>query len=79
MSGLGFSKVNGSGVLQKEIGNIAVPPDSVTVTRTKKDRKNSKRKSTFHLHLFTPYHLRVSLPTKCTLEQRRCRRRRRLR
>jgi hypothetical protein len=50
LSGLGFSKANGSGVLRKEIGNIAVSPEAVTVTRTKKDRKSSKRKSTFHLH-----------------------------
>jgi hypothetical protein len=72
LSGLGFSKANGSGVLRKEIGNIAVPPEAVTATRTKKDRKSSKGKSTFYLYLFTPYHLPVSLPpTKCTLEQRR--------
>jgi hypothetical protein len=72
LNGLGFSKANGSGVLRKEIGNIAVPPEAVTLTRTKKDRKSSKRKSTFHLHLFAPYHLPVPLPpTKCTLEQRR--------
>jgi len=72
LSGLGFSKANGSGALRKEIGNIAVPPEAMTVTRTKKDRKNSKRKSTLHLRLFTPYHLPISLPpTKCTLEQRR--------
>lgn len=42
LSGLGFSKANGSGVLRKEIGNIAVPPEAVTMTRTKKDRKSSK-------------------------------------
>jgi hypothetical protein len=47
LSGLGFSKANGSGVLRKEIGNIAVPPETVTVARTKKDRKSSKRKSPF--------------------------------
>ena len=62
LSGLGFSKANGSGVLRKEIGNIAVPPEAVTATRTKKDRKNSKRKSTFHLDLFTSYHLPVPPP-----------------
>jgi hypothetical protein len=50
LNGLGFSKANGSGVLRKEIGNIAVPPEAVTVTRTKKDRKSGKRKSTFHTH-----------------------------
>lgn len=73
LSGLGFSKANGSGALRKEIGNIAIPPEAVTVARTtKKDRKSSKRKSTFRLHLFTPYHLPVPLPpTKCTLEQLR--------
>ncbi len=49
LSGLGFSKANGSGVLRKEIGNIAFPQEAVTVTRTKKDRKSSKRKLTFHL------------------------------
>ena len=52
LSGLGFSKANGSGVLRKEIGNITVPSEAVTVARTKKDRKSSKRKSTFHLHHF---------------------------
>lgn len=41
LGGLGFGKVNGSGVLRKEIGNIAVPPEAVT--RIKKDRR-SKRK-----------------------------------
>jgi hypothetical protein len=50
LNGLGFSKANGSGVLRKEIGNIAAPSEAVTVTRTKKDRKSSKRKSTFNLH-----------------------------
>jgi hypothetical protein len=50
LSGLGFSKANGSGVLRKEIGNIAVPPEAVTATRIKKDRKSGKRKSTFQLH-----------------------------
>lgn len=48
LNGLGFSKANISGVLRKEIGNIAVPPEAVTVPRTKKDRKSSKRKSPFH-------------------------------
>lgn len=48
LSGLGFSKANGSGVLRKEIGNIAVPPEAVAVARTKKDRKSGKRKSAFH-------------------------------
>lgn len=52
LSGLGFSKANGSGVLRKEIGNITVSPEAMTVARTKKDRKSSKRKSTFHLHDF---------------------------
>ena len=41
LGGLGFGKANGSGVLRKEIGNIAVPPEAVT--RIKKDRR-SKRK-----------------------------------
>jgi hypothetical protein len=41
LSGLGFGKANGSGVLRKDIGNITVPPEAVM--RTKKDRK-SKRK-----------------------------------
>ena len=41
-SGIGFGKANGSGVLRKEIGNIAIPPEAVT--RMKKDRR-SKRKS----------------------------------
>ena len=73
LSGLGFSKANGSGVLRKEIGNITVPSEAVTVARTKKDRKSSKRKSTFHLHhFFTQYYLPVPRsPTKCTLEQHR--------
>jgi hypothetical protein len=74
LNGLGFSKANGSGVLRKEIGNIAVPPEAVTVTRTKKDRKSSKRKSTFHftstsfLSIIYPF---PSLPQNGTLEQRR--------
>ena len=43
--GLGFGKANGNGVLRKEIGNIAVPSEAVlTVARTKKDRKSSRRK-----------------------------------
>ncbi|KAI9509269.1 kinase-like domain-containing protein [Russula earlei] len=43
LSGLGFGKANGGiGVLRKEIGNITVPPEAVTGTRTKKDRKGSK-------------------------------------
>jgi len=43
--GLGFGKANGSGVLRKEIGNIAVPSEAVlTGARTKKDRKSNKRK-----------------------------------
>ena len=42
LTGIGFGKANGSGVLRKEIGNIAVPPEAVT--RIKKDRR-SKRKS----------------------------------
>ena len=42
LGGIGFGKANGSGVLRKEIGNIAVPPEAVT--RLKKDRR-SKRKS----------------------------------
>ncbi|KAI0000169.1 kinase-like domain-containing protein [Russula compacta] len=40
--GLGFGKANGNGVLRKEIGNIAVPPEAVSVLRTKKDRKSNK-------------------------------------
>ena len=61
LNGLGFSKANGSGVLRKEIGNIAVPPETVTVPRTKKDRKSNKRKSKFSFILpslqHTIYHL----------------------
>jgi hypothetical protein len=57
LSGLGFSKANGSGVLRKEIGNIAVPPESVTVARTKKDRKSNKRKSPFPILSSSPTHL----------------------
>ena len=54
LNGLGFSKANGSGVLRKEIGNIAVPPETVTVPRTKKDRKSNKRKSKFsHYRLYS--------------------------
>jgi hypothetical protein len=48
LNGLGLGKVNGSGVLRKEIGNIAVPSEAVTVARSKKDRKSSKRKSPLH-------------------------------
>ncbi|KAI0252515.1 kinase-like domain-containing protein [Lactifluus subvellereus] len=47
LSGLGFAKANGSGVLRKEIGNITVPPEAVT--RTKKDRK-SKPPTALDLH-----------------------------
>ena len=59
LNGLGLGKVNGSGVLRKEIGNIAVPSEAVTVARSKKDRKSSKRKSPLHpihnhLHLVHP-------------------------
>jgi hypothetical protein len=72
LSGLGFSKANGSGVLRKEIGNIAASLETATATRTKKDRKNSKRKLTSHLLPFTTYHLPIFLPpTKPTSEQRR--------
>ena len=64
LSGLGFSKANGSGVLRKEIGNIAVPPEAVTVTRTKKDRKNSKRKSSLCPILSSSrHHLPTLLPS----------------
>ncbi|KAH9061116.1 kinase-like domain-containing protein [Lactarius vividus] len=38
LSGIGFGKANGSGVLRKEIGNIAVPPEAVI--RMKKDRRS---------------------------------------
>jgi hypothetical protein len=55
LSGLGFSKANGSGVLRKEIGNIAVPPEAVT--RTKKDRKSNKRKSPFRPNLPSSCHI----------------------
>jgi hypothetical protein len=57
LNGLGFSKVNGSGVLRKEIGNIAIPAEAVTVARTKKDRKNSKRKSSFSPIHPSPFYL----------------------
>ncbi|KAI9458686.1 kinase-like domain-containing protein [Lactarius psammicola] len=50
MSGIGFGKANGSGVLRKEIGNIAVPPEAVT--RTKKDRRS--KPPTLDLHDSTP-------------------------
>jgi hypothetical protein len=43
LNGLGFGKANGSGVLRKEIGNIAVPTEAVT--RTKKDRKSKSKSS----------------------------------
>ena len=43
--GLGFGKANGSGVLRKEIGNIAAPSEVVlTAARTKKDRKSGRCK-----------------------------------
>lgn len=54
LNGLGFGKANGSGVLRREIGNIAILPEAVTTARTKKDRKSNKRKSPLrpfsHLH-----------------------------
>jgi hypothetical protein len=62
LNGLGFGKANGSGVLRKEIGNIAVPPEAVTVTRTKKDRKSSKRKSPPPLNRFPPSPLKPPSP-----------------
>jgi len=48
LSGLGFGKANGGGVLRKEIGNIAVPAEAVIVSRPKKDRKSGKRKCCLH-------------------------------
>jgi hypothetical protein len=48
LNGLGFGKMNGNGVLRKEIGNIVVPPEAVTMARNKKDRKSSRRKSPLH-------------------------------
>lgn len=71
LSGLGFSKANGSGVLRKEIGNIAVPPESVTVARTKKDRKSNKRKSPFPTLSSSPTHVtpRIKRMNETTWEQ----------
>jgi hypothetical protein len=62
LSGLGFSKANPSGVLRKEIGNIAVPPEAVTVARTKKDRKSSKRMSSFRFVVYSALFTRSSPP-----------------
>ncbi|KAF8265834.1 kinase-like domain-containing protein [Lactarius quietus] len=50
--GFGFGKANGSGVLRKEIGNIAVPPEAVT--RIKKDRRS--KPPTMDFHDSTPRH-----------------------
>ena len=63
LSGLGFGKANGNGVLRKEIGNIAVPPEAVSVARTKKDRKSNKGKSPLHpLHRLHPHIIHLLPP-----------------
>ena len=56
---LGFGKANGSGVLRKEIGNIAIPPEAVT--RIKKDRR-SKRKSSPFSAIPVPIHPIITFP-----------------